>query len=38
VEGLVDGERVVTEGQLRLVPGVQVEIMNPPEEKETDKT
>jgi len=38
VEGLVDGERVVTEGQLRLVPGAHVEIMNPPEGKETDKT
>jgi multidrug efflux system membrane fusion protein len=38
VEGLVDGERVVTEGQLRLVPGAHVEITNPPEGKEKDKT
>jgi len=38
VDGLVDGERVVTEGQLRLVPGAHVEIMTPSEGKETDKT
>ena len=38
VEGLVDGERVVTEGQLRLVPGARVEITNPSGGKETDKT
>jgi multidrug efflux system membrane fusion protein len=36
-KGIAPGEKIVTDGQLRLVPGAKVEIKNPEEKKSEGK-